>query len=260
MYPSIFINLEKYCKDNNINVKGEYFYIHSCDCGTVKSIIERDATTLDSIHLEIACKFSSDDVVKYMLNEKVKPTQRCFNAVLSRENESFDICDLNKRKKDITEIPKLQLLLNYGYNITQEDFAEITKKYIHIHDYRKYGLEIDDEIMEILNNSLFYPYDEIKTPETIALLDFSKSLSIKNLDIVIKRYNTVPNGKFVQFAFMWHKSKFYKSGPKKNIESIVRHIVKKYDVKSDEYSIHWAIKNGWTEKSVKRIFGKNFTT
>jgi hypothetical protein len=243
-----YIDIRKYCKNNNIVEKYMYLYIGEHSYTEVKDIIEKNNIILDSLYLEISCKFASNEIVEYILNQKIKPTQRCFDAVLSdeiRHVNVLDIYDLNKYKKDIMDISKLRLLLNYGYKITQRDFAEIIKKYMYLPDYKKYGLEIDDKIKNICDNNLYYPYDEMKTSEINALFDFAKFPSIERLKIVIKRYNILPDSKFAQFMFMSHK----------RVAKLIKHIVTNYNIKPDKYCIKWAVANNWTEQCVMRIFG-----
>ena len=252
MLTSKYTDIRKYCKNNGIIEQFMYLYIAEYHHKEVIDIIEKNQITLDSLHLEIACKFASDELVKYMLNEKVKPTQRCFDAIISDEFRPrpinvLDVYDLYKNKKDITEITKILLLLSYGYKINQRDFVEITKKYMYFRDYKKYGLEIDKEIMKICNYSLFYPYDEMRTPEINALLDFAKFPTIERLKIVIKRYDILPDTKFAQFMFMYHK----------RVMKLIKYLVKNYDIKLDEYCIQLAVANGWTETEVRRIFEEN---
>lgn len=250
MLTNKYTDIRKYCKYNGIIEQFMYLYIAEYHHKEVIEIIEKNGIILDSVHLEIACKFGSDELVEYVLNEKIKPTQRCFDAALSEEFgliNVLDIYDLNKNKKDITEITKILLLLNYGYKITQRDFAEVTKKYMYFRDYKKYGLEIDDKIMKICNYSLFYPYDEMRTAEINALLDFAKFPTIERLKIVIKRYDILPDSKFAQFMFMSHK----------RVMKLIKYLVQNCDIKLDEYCVQRAVANGWTENCVRRIFGEN---
>jgi len=129
--------------------------------------------------------------------------------------------------------------------MTQRDFVELTKRYVYIENYKSLGLKLDEEIMEVCKDRLYFPYKEMKTPIVNALIDFAKHQDITRLNMVAKRYNIVPDATFAQLVLMTDQK----------ICKIIPYLVKVYGVKLNECCIYWALTRGWTSKALEKLAG-----
>lgn len=129
-------------------------------------------------------------VIDLMLKNKMKITQKCFDNLICVNHYHPIVIDYktifkNEYSIDVSNI--INLMYNYGFLITQEQFKLTIMNRLYINDYKKYKLEITKEIEDVCNDILYFPYEEIKvTP--IGYKKMIKYLRINELNRIKKKY------------------------------------------------------------------------
>jgi hypothetical protein len=128
-----------------------------------------------------ACKTDDYDIIYNALNEKYKPTKECYKILINnynnkRQNLFYDIdgiesptkiyrwvnrgyilpveigfCSYQEMntKKQITDVPNINLLIQYGYKIDKNDLIEALKCNLHYNKYKEIIVPLtDDEDIE----------------------------------------------------------------------------------------------------------------
>jgi hypothetical protein len=183
--------------------------IKNNDIAGLQSLIN-NGYELDTSHLEKALKyhlqksqvFTSQydkyQIINEILKQKVNPDLKCFLKYL--DNMSADKT-LIKIKNDcgfhsginISEDNVFQLLINYGYKLSQTDFLFLTQNYFYLDDIKKYNLVLDDYIMHECERLYFFPYHEIIPSKKAILYSLSESPEIKIYKNMEKKYNVKPD-------------------------------------------------------------------
>lgn len=123
-----------------------------------------------TLHLEVGCRLSNDKTIYYLLNEKIVPTERCFinciyNDVVTHSRLRHNECKFSPKLGvyngwvDFYNITNLDLLLQYGYIITQKNFVMLLSRNIYISDYEKYNFKLTDRQKDLCKNELLFIYD-----------------------------------------------------------------------------------------------------
>jgi hypothetical protein len=143
----------------------------------VKYMIDKLDIQCTNQHLELACKYGDIKTISCILQQKILPNQVCWKNLIKRKEQKndsygygyrcrydkiFGIVNIDIKIREMNDVSNLKLLCDYGYIIKQEDFVNMIKYRIYIKDYKKYNLELTDEIHKMCNEVLFFPYKEIK--------------------------------------------------------------------------------------------------
>lgn len=166
----------------------------------LKKYIVKYKLLLELVHLEMACEFSDITMVLFILDHKLSPTQKCFDNTLKKINFLGNWNTFYVKKNRIEDVNEISILLEYGYKLTQNDFVNLTKKLIYVENYQKYGLMIDENIKDACNESMFYPYQELRHEKIEALESFSCDTTPSQLKRIIKKYKIDPDINFMRIA------------------------------------------------------------
>ena len=134
--------------------------------------------TLNISHLELACQYSSSEMVNFLLDSKLIPTQKCVTNLFSNQRTHDSIhC-----KEEI-----FNSLLKYGYKLTYDDVLLATRNKVQINNFYTYNIKLDDKYLDICAEQMFYPYDfkdvrpNSKTLQKACKSSHSNLAAIKNL-------------------------------------------------------------------------------
>jgi hypothetical protein len=146
-------------------------------------------------NLELACKYSNALTIEFLLQNKIKPTKKCFYILLKRFQPKIYFIFKNDLEKGIemTEIPEIKIFCEYGYLITQEDFVEMIKHGIYVENYKKYDLVIDEEIKDTCNEYLLFPYQETKLTNLGFATLFKNGYTFDTIKKIEKKYKIKPD-------------------------------------------------------------------
>lgn len=186
-------------------------------------------------HLELAFFQDNIQILSEILNQKIKPNEKCFLSFLN----SISVTDPKPkskadelRGKNIESYEKFNLLVESGYEITQDNFLAMTSQKIYLLDYEKYGLEFDEKIKSKCEELLFFPYNIIPSKEQI--LHLLKVLpTVKKLKEIIKKYKITPDIDYIYCLI---------SANKKSVFKVIEFIHKKY-IKLDSNLFISVLKN-----------------
>lgn len=163
--------------------------IHGENLKILRYFLEKYNSLFSQFELKLAVCKGSIPIITELLNNKIKPNEEIiFFAVKNQSHRKskngFTIGN------EINDIPILKLLLEYG--ITQKDFVNLTKKFIYVEKFKKFGLKIDDDIKKACGDNLFFPYDEYIFSQEHYQALFSK-LNITDIKQAIQKYNIIPD-------------------------------------------------------------------
>jgi hypothetical protein len=146
-------------------------------------------------NLELACKYSNAITIGHILQHKIKTSKKCFDILLKR----FKIRNLQYIKDDftqaieLTDIPELKIFCDYGYVITQDDLVDMIKNGIYVKNYKKYDLEIDDDLKDACNECLCFPYPETKLTKMGFACMFKSGIPFDIIKKIEKKYKMKPD-------------------------------------------------------------------
>jgi hypothetical protein len=201
-------------------------------------------------HLEIACKYGDIKIISHILQQKVIPTKKCVESIIQKnaKNKSDSYWGFNKYKyngffgvsyerikiHELNNISKLKILCDYGYVIKQDDFTNMIKNRIYIKNYEKYNVKLTNEIKNICNEIIFYPYEETKMS-----LDGYKQLlkykvNLSDLKKIEKHFDIKPNLECLKIAC---ENKYLST-------SIISHLLDTHLIVPDLECLGIAIKKG----------------
>ena len=133
-----------------------------------------------------ACKTDNFDTIRDILNEKVNPTKECYKILLNnyknknvkqffdkdglpaiintnwdeytnKNNVEIGFCSYEEieTKKQITDIPNINLLIQYGYKIDKEDLIEALKCNLHYKNYKSIDSLTNEDLEPICINNIY---------------------------------------------------------------------------------------------------------
>jgi hypothetical protein len=200
-------------------------------------ILNNDVMTL----LNGACKNANIVMMKKCLDHKIKLTNKNFDLLIENYNAEIkdDVIEYNINKC-------LNLLIEYGYVITQENFEKLTQKYIIIPKWKSMNLQISDEIKKICDDNIFYPYEEVKKDgwkyydidKRNLLAKFRSNPSVKTLESLKNKYNINPDIDFLRIACSYYKNQ--------SISNIITHM----KIPPDLICIQNLYKNGASDSAI----------
>ena len=179
---------------------------------------------LDEQSLVEACKAVNLELVKYILDNKIIPTNKCFNAVIGHKPKIAEKVGIIKagvdsdsdsdynyghrhRNRTIKKVGSgtnsniIGLLKTFGYKITYDDLTNATKKRITIDNFDSLGIKLDTDFLEVCVGLGFYPYktDGI-VPSAVCLeKECEKSGNLTNIKKIIAQ-GVAPTVKCLQNA------------------------------------------------------------
>lgn len=248
-------------KNLNLELKTDHMIISiiNNNLDMVEFLLKKKLS-LTQKHLEIACKYSDDETIHFLLNYKLYPNQKCFNNILlniKKNNEIYNEINNegnnernNERNKYgfhegiyIDDEPKLFLIMNYGYKITQKDFENLTKNKIYIKDYKNF---INDKVKKICKMTYFFPYQEIQFENDLDYIfngNFNEKFSIKHIKNIIETFGCKLKLKHLKSALKYS-----------NDYNILQFLIVNCGVIPDEKCLCIAIENYNDIKFVKLIY------
>ncbi len=166
---------------------------------------------IDDKCLEIVCKYGDHICLEYILDSKIYIKKNHFQQVVS-SRYYHDYVNLNRHEEigdmDINigdyqwKLNKLQILLEYGYELDHDDVIfSINNKFI-IPDIEKYGIKPDKEILEAFYNNRLdptYNFDCVSK----SMLDLRKLCRVRALAKIkrfVNKHNIVPDYKCMEYA------------------------------------------------------------
>lgn len=150
-------------------------------------------THLDENVLITACENANAQTVKYILDNKIIPTKKCFDATLKNGNGDYDGNDnaygYRRRYRKNSETSSqnasniITLLIGYGYKMTYDDIYNATKNRIKIDKFDSLNIKLDQKFLELCVTLSFYPYNMDGITPTSACLEKEcvKSGNITNI-------------------------------------------------------------------------------
>lgn len=165
---------------------------------------------IDSKCLEIVCEFGSYDALKYVLNYKIMPEsihfQKLFRSKKSEDtivnryyfnrnnNNNVDNDGFSTEGSGYTK-EKFELLSAHGYKLTRDDLIKSIETKCEIPNIEKYGLNLDQEILELCDNKDFFPSYEFTciSKDMMTLRDMCTKKSKVSINNFIKKHNLIPD-------------------------------------------------------------------
>jgi hypothetical protein len=122
--------------------------------------------------LIIACTSLNMPIVKLALENKIKPTAECFNAIIkgTKVNPYYGnrYNRYNAPNKQL-ESDIIELLIQFGYQVTYDNVVEATRNFIKINDIDRFDIKLDEKFLEVCAEVHYYPYKLDIAPTTKCL-------------------------------------------------------------------------------------------
>lgn len=177
------------------------------DVEQIKKLIS-DGYKFSTEHLNLALKFNDKEIANEILNQKVIPDTNSFLNFLAtihidkkKYNKDGFIMGENIEKYEI-----FNLLINFGYKLTQTDLLLMTHKFLYVSNVAKYNLILDTYIMHFCQNTFFFPYDKIEPSKDIFLDYLSENFNSNLCKTMIKKYDFKPSVDFIAILINTEKS------------------------------------------------------
>jgi hypothetical protein len=211
-------------------------------------LIEKYDYVMTPEYFDLACKKSNFSILSLMMENKLEIKPEFFDSVVER----FGCLEYKRQDKDkfgfiigknFNDIAELKIFQTYGFKITQAHFVKITKYGIYISDYQNFGLVINDEIKEICQKNLFFPYQETKFDSNNFMNIFTKEVSTINMKNIIKNYKIKPTLEHLKIL----------CNQKKINSKSIRYMIEIFKFVPDNECLYSIIQNTKTVKIIKYI-------
>ena len=153
---------------------------------------------LNNEHIDMSCKNLNIDIIKYILDHNVIPSQKCINFLLNGckiARKEYKIKNMVEIDNILTKI--VELLVDSHYVLTYDDIHEITKKGYKINNIQKYNISFKNSFTDLCCDLGYFPYDqhEIGVKFSLSQLqnECSKNDNIKVIKRMIEVYGIVPD-------------------------------------------------------------------
>lgn len=175
--------------------------IENCDVEKLKLMVD-NGFEITTSHLEKALEYNCEEnmyeIIEEILNQKIIPDTGCFlsffeNIYVEKTIDEYGFYS----GKCISDNKIFQLLINYGYKITQVDFLLLTQNYLYIDDIKKHNLPIDKYIIRECNKLCFFPYDEIIPNKNTILSILTENPELKIYKKLEKKYDLDPDESYI---------------------------------------------------------------
>jgi hypothetical protein len=176
--------IEKACKKNlskfvsyQINKKiklSEQCLYNSLENGNIelaKKILLCDCH-IDDNCLVSACKSLNYDAILFVINNGIKPNEKCFNAIISSQCKS--------NEKDV-KTKLIDVIIDHGYKITYDNVVSATYEHITINNLKNMNITFNDDFSEVCSKAKFYVYDFIVKP---SISDLEEACKIRDLKYI----------------------------------------------------------------------------
>jgi hypothetical protein len=158
--------------------------------------------------LEIVCKHCDVDSIHQILCYKIDVNRQSFQNIMSSKEFKVKLSRYGPRR-GLTFDPgmvkrgysvkgysdeKLELLIKFGYKPDREDLEESIRAKVLLPEADRFGLYLDDDLMEICYEKNFYPNYEFKGDEN--LMELRKICKTKGLNVVkkyVEKHQTKPD-------------------------------------------------------------------
>lgn len=116
--------------------------------------------------LEIACKYINEQVMHYLLENKIQPNKQCFDAIVNSMADNNIGYRYKSKQNNIPQVSKktelINIITNFGYNLTYDDILYATRCKVVIKNIENYNIKFDNRFIEICSEIGFYPDYNIK--------------------------------------------------------------------------------------------------
>jgi len=155
---------------------------------------------LDTNHLCIACSNCTIDGIELILQiSRIPITKAHYQAIITSKIYKLDNCTIIENKGFNQE--KLELLIKYGYDLDYDDILFSIKHHIELPNIERFKIKLDKNLLEKCWENDFYPlsynFDCIQ-PGMIHLQKMCKTKKIKEIKLLIKKYNLIPDEKCIE--------------------------------------------------------------
>lgn len=143
--------------------------------------------------LVYACELKSLDIIVLLLDYKIKPTKKCFTALINSFPRS------NCRDYIVSQL--VDLLVKYGYEVDYSDVLYSTKKRIALNNdiLIKFNIILDDKYIKLCIDTDFFPYISY-TEHSNLYLEMATTRTCYHMVHRLMKYNIKPNIKCLQNA------------------------------------------------------------
>lgn len=157
----------------------------------IEYLVDHHNYKLDGEKFKLACMTANIDILSLMFENKKEIKEEYFDLVLERFGDK--IKRENKKDKfgfvqgkDMNDIDELKIFCEYGFHLKQNHLVTMAINNTYLSNYHQFGLVINDEIKEICQNKLFYPYPETKFKIGDLSILIQKSFTITNMRNIVK--------------------------------------------------------------------------
>lgn len=163
---------------------------------------------LNTTILEYACLSNRErcNKIKFVLDNKVDPTQKAFQNIIASSNEYGD--EAHKKFRWMQYDPSnsvnrsIELLVDAGYKITYDDLKLALNKKIVIQDIERFNIVFDESYLDICSKVSMYPYKTKNLQPNLICLqnECKKSGNLQVIKKMIKESNLKPDTECLKSA------------------------------------------------------------
>ena len=163
---------------------------------------------LNTETLESACKSNNPDLVKFILDNKIKPNNNCFKNVCGQGGDerarAYTHYLPKRRAVGVSNCStNIDLLQNAGYKITYEDVCFAAENQVEINNFSLLGIKLKNDFMKLCTKYDFYPSYDMShlKPDVECLYEAcNKPGNLSNIKKMINKYKLKPDIKCLRFA------------------------------------------------------------
>lgn len=124
--------------------------------------------TFDESSLEVACSIRHEAYIKKILELKIVPDKKCYNAVFTNVRKNYYSNKVSYDAQIVANI--IDILVVHGYKPDYDDAVTALKHGCYINDVKRFGIEFDSDFLEKCTEEEYYPYPDLNIKPTIKCL------------------------------------------------------------------------------------------
>ena len=113
---------------------------------------------LSPCHLNIACKENKDDIINFIIDNNIQPTNDTLTIYINNLKNIYSYTDTSIYNNNFKNIDKLIL---HGSKLVYNHIVTLTKKKRELPNIDKYDITFEDNFLSICLQYNFYPYKNI---------------------------------------------------------------------------------------------------
>jgi len=154
--------------------------IKLCDNDIVELMISLVDYKCSVEQLIIACIHHKDNLMEIFLENCIKPNRDCYTALFAYQSENNYVL----YQKKINDL--INLLVKYGYKITEDDVIYAIQKNIKIINVKSKNIVMTDKIIGACMQNGFFPFEKDEIPQDSKIIEnvcsqYGALKTIKNL-------------------------------------------------------------------------------